>query len=389
MTLNDEKISIGNIPFVYMLLDSSNNPGNIPNSMPFSLEIRNGVISQQKSMITDRALKEAYSSGSTISGQMDDFGNGKEYADEFLSYIEKNACDIKGKKILEIGCGTGYLLSCLKEMGGHCLGIEPGESAEYGRKKFGVEIIRGFFGKEIFKEKFDYIIFYCVLEHIDEIEIFLNDVKSILNCDGTVLIAVPNCTDQIFSGDISMLLSEHWSYFTEESLKFLLNQNNLFGDITVSDSGGVLLACLKVDKKKVLSRREIVEIQEMTKAEFVQYAVKFIEQKKKIIKYFKEAADRNERIGIYVPGRFINWLNVIMDINSLYRECIRFIDDNKLLCGMYYPGYDNKIENLEQFLSNPTERLLISTYTYEKAIRKKILDSGYSGNIMSIRELLQ
>lgn len=150
-----------------------------------------------------------------------------------------------------------------------------------------------------------------------------------------------------------------------------------------------MLACLKVDKKKALSRREIVEIQEMTKAEFVQYAVKFIEQKKKIIKYFKEAADRNERIGIYVPGRFINWLNVIMDINSLYRECIRFIDDNKLLCGMYYPGYDNKIENLEQFLSNPTERLLISTYTYEKAIRKKILDSGYSGNIMSIRELLQ
>lgn len=78
-----------------------------------------------------------------------------------------------------------------------------------------------------------------------------------------------------------------------------------------------------------------------------------------------------------------------MDTNSSYRKCIRFIDDNKLLCGMYYPGYDNKIENLEQFLSNPTERLLISTYTYEKTIRKKIMESGYSGNIMSIRELLQ
>lgn len=245
MALNDKKISIGNLPFVYMLLDSSNNPGNIPNSMPFSLEIRNGVISQQKSMFTNSVLKEAYSAGSTISGQMDDFGNGKEYADEFLCYIEKNVCSLKGKKILEIGCGTGYLLSRLKEMGGICLGIEPGESAEYGQKKFGVEIIRGFFDKEIFKEKFDYVILYCVLEHMDEIETFLKDVKSILNYDGTVLLAVPNCTDQIFGGDISMLLSEHWSYFTEESLKFLLTQNNLFGDITVSDLGGGTVCQLK------------------------------------------------------------------------------------------------------------------------------------------------
>lgn len=389
MQIDSMKINIGNIPFVYAPVSSSDNPGNIPNKVPFSLEIRNGVISQEKQAVTEKALNDAYKMGSVISGQMDDFGNGKEYADEFLEYIRKSVTGIKKKKILEIGCGTGYLLSRLKQMGADCIGIEPGESAKYGRKKFGVEIIQDFFDKNSFEEQFDYIIFYGVLEHIYEIGMFLSDVKSLLNKEGVILLAVPNCVEQILNGDVSMLLCEHWSYFTEDSLKFALNSNGLFGDISVSDLGGVLFANVTVDIQQMSNQDELDRIQKKIKVDFMQFSDKFNQQKTKIIKYFQEVVDANEKIGCYVPGRIINWLSIIADAISMDREIIHFIDDNILLQGMYYPGFDNPIESLEQYLSKPTERLLIASYTYEKIITKKILDSGYKGKINTMRQLFQ
>lgn len=243
---NSMKLDIGNIPFVYAPIDTPNNPEGIPDSLPFVLEMRDNVFSQAKFPITERALNDAYSVGSVISGQMDDFGNGKEYADEFLGYIEKSVSEIRGKQVLEIGCGTGYLLSRLQDKGADCIGVEPGESADYGKKKFGVNIIRDFFNKDRFDKKFDYIIFYGLLEHIFDIKGFLDDIKELLAEDGMVFIGVPNCTEQISNGDISMLLSEHWSYFTEVSLRHILSQNGLYGNITASDSAGVLFAGMRV-----------------------------------------------------------------------------------------------------------------------------------------------
>lgn len=64
---------------------------------------------------------------------MDDNGIGKLYADDFIKYIHEEE-NIAGKKILEIGCGTGYLLYELQKEGAEVLGIEPGTYGIKGRQ---------------------------------------------------------------------------------------------------------------------------------------------------------------------------------------------------------------------------------------------------------------
>lgn len=382
------KLDIGNIPFVYAPIDTPNNPEGIPDSLPFVLEMRDNVFSQAKSPIIEKALNDAYSVGSVISGQMDDFGNGKEYADEFFGYIEKSVSEIRGKQVLEIGCGTGYLLSKLQHKGADCIGVEPGESADYGKKKFGVNIIRDFFNKNKFDKKFNYIIFYGLLEHIFDIKGFLYDVKELLAEDGMIFIGVPNCTEQISNGDISMLLSEHWSYFTEASLRHVLSQNGLYGNITASASAGVLFAGMRVLRNQPVDDN-LIDFEEKTIQDFCHFAEKFEVQKTKIKDYIYDAASNGESVGIYVPGRLICWLNIIAAGGASIKNNLRFIDDNRLLSGTYYPGFLNPIETLEQYLSKPTERLLIASYTYEESIRQKVLEAGYQGVVISIRELLR
>lgn len=373
-----KKFSIGNLPFIYSPLHTPNNPEGIPNCLPFSVESRNGVISQAQSRTVEEALEKAYLMGSMISGQMDDFGNGKEYADEFLNWVYSNTTNFQGKYALDIGCGTGYLLSELKRRGANCIGVEPGDSAVYGQEKYGIKIRREFFDVHNFEEKFDYIFFYGVLEHIYEIEDFLKNVRTLLNAGGVIYLAVPNCEKQIVNGDISMFFSEHWSYFTQMSLENVLKRNGLYGEVSISKLEGVLFARVQPEDEQV-----IVDDEEASNRIYNAFLEKYIIQKQKFID-FLEGLNGNT-IGIYVPGRLVNWLSVVGDIVT--SNNLRFIDDNVLLKGTYFPGFNNPIESLEEFIINPSEQILIASYTYDNIIEARLEKCGYVGEVTKLQQI--
>ncbi|WP_027396857.1 class I SAM-dependent methyltransferase [Anaerovibrio lipolyticus] len=377
---------IGDIPFVFAPLNEAHNPEGIPDSISMNLECRDGVVSQVKSETTERVLDKAYSLGSAISGQMDDFGNGKDYANDFLHWMDNAGVDLNGKRVLEIGCGTGYLMNEMERRGASCVGVEPGDSAEYGRKKYGVNIRREFFKPGNFSEKFDYIVFFGVLEHLYDRNAFLTGVKSLLKPNGGVLISVPNCEKNIEIGDISMLLSEHWSYFTQKTLEYTLLGNDLIGDVMVSDLGNVLNAYVKKSDDSA-SKRLLEQIPSESEALLKAFYEKYTLKKVKMVDWFSKELVSGNSIGIYVPGRFINWLNIISE--SVDSINLRFIDDNKILSNTYYPGFDNPIESLEDFMKRPTETVLVCSYTFEDNIRKKLIDAGYKGKVTSLRIVLE
>lgn len=375
---------IGEIPFLYSPITSKNNPSGIPNKVPFSLyEDEIGIVKQVRNQVTEDALDAAYRLGSAISGQMDDHGNGKEYADEFLSFIFRFA-DVRKKRVLDIGCGTGYLLSRLQERGAECIGVEPGRlNVEYGRDKFGVNMIHDFFSKDLFVqgERFDIIIFYGVLEHIFDTKSFIEDVISLLSNDGMVIVGVPNCLHHILRGDISMLLAEHWNYFTSQSVNNLLAKYGLLSiSIETSTLGGTIFGVFKSEHL-----REIDYGSESINC-FEVFCKEYDIKKQTITDYLKRTTTIGQNLGIYVAGRVINWLSVCMGSYDMGK--IRFIDDNPLLEGTYYPGFDCSIESWDTFMRSPSDNVLVGTDTYEEAVMNRISKSGFKGNVVTIRELL-
>ena len=368
---------IGELPFVYAPLDTPHNPEPIPDRISFSLEMRNGVISQVFEPEIEKALDEAYRLGSMITGQMNASGNGKEYADEFIEYIQGQAKEFEGKEVLEIGCGVGYLLSEIQKWGANCTGVEPGEKNVAAKKE--VVIVQDFFRKELFDKKFDIIIFYGVLEHIYDMRTFLRDVRELLKDGGKVLIGVPNCEGQIERGDISILLHEHWSYFTRNSLEMTLNTNGLKNTITLSETGGVLFACAEKNNVKESIDGDI----EAENRRFNLYSKYYDTQRERLANFFIKAKEHGESIGIFPPCRGINWLSVVSEKSELGE--IRFIDDNPIFQNKYYPSFECPIESLEKFMSKPAENVLIPSYSYGKAIKKRLIDYDYQGKLMDIK----
>ena len=144
-----------------------------------------------------------------------------------------------GSKILDVGCGGGVLLHKINEMipDVFTFGVEPNESySELAREKSGaVEIKTSYFDKNTFKEKFDVIVSSDVLEHVDNPELFLNDIYSSLKIKGFVFLEIPSPTNFGRLGNEHDIFNmAHHVFYTKKILKAYLT-NAGFNDIKVDD----------------------------------------------------------------------------------------------------------------------------------------------------------
>ena len=109
-------LTISQFPFFVGVVDSNSQPL-VPTSLPFSLYIDKKLIIPRLTLTKNilESLEQAYSLGSMLSTPLGDSVLAgerlTEVADMVLSAI---GGEIEGKRVLEVGCGTGALLNHLK-----------------------------------------------------------------------------------------------------------------------------------------------------------------------------------------------------------------------------------------------------------------------------------
>ena len=142
---------------------------------------------------------------------------------------------ITGKKngeLLDVGSGTGAFLSEMKKNGWQVVGLEPDADARrVAREVFGCDLRDT---NELYKLKpnsFDAITLWHVLEHVHDLQKYLQQLKALLKPGGNLIIAVPNYT----SFDASVYkqywaaydVPRHLYHFSPLSMKVLLEKHEL------------------------------------------------------------------------------------------------------------------------------------------------------------------
>jgi len=359
--------NIGSLPFYYINLPQPTNGNALPDDLPFYLDtnMETGTLVQVPNIEVSKALTKVYQLGSMITGMMDKDGIGAQYAEDFISFLTKSGMEFDNLNVLEIGCGTGYLLYCLKLLGANVLGIEPGPQAISGSLTYEVPIINDFFPSELVKYKFDLIVLYGVLEHIENTKHFLNAIKQNLADGGRIAVSVPDCTPYLIHGDISMLMHEHWNYYTKITLENTIRKYTGLDCLTEVSSFGGALYSITLPDQNILPKPMNYEESDIIKY-YPSMAIKSI---KRISSIFKEML-KDMVVGIYVPARAINLLFLMRENLDFTR--IRFFDDNSLIHGCYFPGFNIKIESFQELISNPPDYIIIMSSSFGQQISAKI-----------------
>jgi 2-polyprenyl-3-methyl-5-hydroxy-6-metoxy-1,4-benzoquinol methylase len=114
---------------------------------------------------------------------------------------------VRGVAILDYGCGTGAFLKYMKDKGWYATGLETSDTASVKARKKGLEVFedRKSLSPDI---KYDAITMWHVLEHLANPLEVLSYLKSRLNDDGALIVAVPNLN----SYD-AKVYKEHWAAY--------------------------------------------------------------------------------------------------------------------------------------------------------------------------------
>jgi len=128
---------------------------------------------------------------------------------------------LRGRRLLEIGVGSGSFLGYMQQRGFDVVGCDLSESiCKKAARKYQVCVHHGQIWDIPEMGQFDIVVLNHVLEHTDDPLKFLTCIKRKLNKKGVVHIAVPNinCWEACLSGWNSYE-PYHLLYFTPETLR--------------------------------------------------------------------------------------------------------------------------------------------------------------------------
>ena len=140
-----------------------------------------------------------------------------------------NSFEVSGKKILDIGCGTGDFLATAKNDGWEVHGVEPSKEARILSASKNIDALEDV--SQLKEDNFDVITLWHVLEHVPNVLAYIETLKTKLKPDGMLLIAVPN-----YNSFDAGHYKEHWAaydvprhlwHFSQKSIQKLFSEVGL------------------------------------------------------------------------------------------------------------------------------------------------------------------
>lgn len=145
----------------------------------------------------------------------------------------------RDKIVMDVGCAGGMFLDYVKGIAKKTIAVEPSETfrAELEKKHTTYPYVH-----DVIKEKMSFIDVVCsfdVIEHVEDVNLFVKDIYGSLKNGGEVIIGTPTIAEayQEVLGDNwnkFNFRTQHVSVFTKESLRYLFEKHG-FSEIVIKN----------------------------------------------------------------------------------------------------------------------------------------------------------
>lgn len=259
-----------------------------------------------------------------------------------------------GEKLLEIGCSDERQFDGFIARGFDCVGVSPGAST--GKR---VTLVDGYYERTPLNQKFSVIVSRFNLEHIISPDPYLEKVRSELSEGGLFIAQVPNYDFFIQAGIICSFAHEHPQYFSEKSLRVLLERLGFQVDLLWGTGHPSLIV---VARKNGPSADMSV-------------------QARKNLSYVDQVADLlrlNEGKRFLFYGASLSLAGLLYTDKRIepYMDRLDLVDDNKLLHGKFMPCTDLVVHPFSADLAGDnTIVVLILSQIYHSAVLQKVVSA--------------
>jgi hypothetical protein len=373
--ITDRGLAIAELPLYWRIRKPGENAHpTLPASMPLALRLDPalGLIAQEMNDRLRAVLHEVYLAESNIGYLQEGHTLARGYGEDLLRFLERSIQRHPVKRAIEIGCGGCMMLAALAERGIDVAGVDPSPIAIDAGKRKGVPVIASFFPPREALAPGDLIFHSDVLEHVEDPVAFLRSHHDFLASDGCVAIAVPDSTESVSLGDISMLMHQHINYFTRESLRRVVEAAGftVLG-IEKSGYGGSLYCLAQRGKPQGTPKRDSSEDA-------------FFSRARKALANVRERVERAAERTFYMPLRSAPYLAAF----DWIRPGVRVFDDTAHWHRGQIDGLPIAIENLGDLAANPPRAAFVMSLTFGDVVRGKIRERAPTVEVATLRELL-
>ena len=151
------------------------------------------------------------------------------------------------KSFIDIGCATGLLVEHMQNLGWRSKGVELcAPAAEFGCRERGIDIFSGTIEQTHYSDNsFDIVHCSHLIEHLNNPDLFLDEVYRILKPGGLLFCTTPNVSGfqaKLFRSKWRSAIADHMFLFSVKTLKQLL-ENKGFYVKKVKTWGGLGKGC--------------------------------------------------------------------------------------------------------------------------------------------------
>jgi 2-polyprenyl-3-methyl-5-hydroxy-6-metoxy-1,4-benzoquinol methylase len=362
--MNNHNLDLGAVPFYWRTKTNINQlPNDIPTVLPFSFSFNEKlqlIIQERKSEVLD-TLERVYTENANVGYLQEGHALAQSYGGEFIEFFERATAGLHTQAIsvADIGCGGVYLLQELMKRGMNVKGIDPSPVTIEAGRRAGIEIVPDFYPSRLLTQQFNVLIHYDVLEHVEDPVAFLQFHHTNLAPGGGIVFAVPDCTEHIKHGDVSMMLHEHLNYYDEVSLTNVLRAAGFEPQLLEPAKHGGVLLCYAVPAENSNLKVDRIKGDEKFRV--------FRDKALTALKRFADLAGLEDELGLYVPIRAFPYLGKFRPEARL-----RFFDDDPGLHSRYYDGFDVAIENFNDLVAHPPKKVIICSLAFGHKIASRL-----------------